>query len=87
MGNVAKPMVAVGVAYKNRMSLANEIAVGSSLQIALFVLPVLVCMSLIMGNPLIIATLVAEDGQGNWLGGAVLITLYLMIARAFFLLH
>lgn len=103
IGNLAEPMVAVGVAYKNRMSLVIEIAVGSSLQIALFVVPVLVCMRLIMGNPLtllfnpfelnvlvgggLIATLVAEDGQGNWLGGALLITLYLIIALAFFLLH
>jgi Ca2+:H+ antiporter len=103
IGNVAEHLVAVSVAYKNRMSLAVEIAVGSSLQIALFVVPVLVFLSLLMGNPLslvfnqfelivlvgggLIATLVAEDGKGNWLEGSVLITLYLIIAFAFFLLH
>ncbi len=103
IGNVAEHMVAVGVAYKNRMTLAVEIAVGSSLQIALFVVPVLVFVSLLMGNPLtlvfnpfelivlvgggLIATLVAGDGKGNWLEGSILITLYLIIALAFFLLH
>ena len=94
---------AVSVAYKDRMSLAVEIAVGSSLQIAFFVVPVLVFLRIIMGNPLtlvfnpfelivlvgggLIATLVAEDGKGNWLEGSVLITLHLIIALAFFLLH
>jgi Ca2+:H+ antiporter len=103
IGNVAEHMVAVSVAMKNRMSLAVEIAVGSSLQIALFVVPALVFISLLMGNPLtlvynqfelialvggvLIATLVAEDGKANWLEGAVLITLYLILALAFFLLH
>ncbi len=103
IGNVAEHMVAVGVAMRNRMSLAVEITVGSSLQIALFVVPVLVFVSLILGNPLnlvyiefelialigggLIATLVAGDGKANWLEGAVLISLYLMLALAFFLLH
>ena len=85
------------------MSLAVEIAVGSSLQVALFVVPALVFISLAMGNPLtlvfnpfelialiggvLIATLVAEDGESNWLEGSVLVSLYLMLALAFFLLH
>lgn len=103
VGNVAEHLVAVSVALKNRMSLSVEIAVGSSLQVALFVVPVLVFLSLAMGNPLtlvfnpfelialiggvLIATLVAEDGESNWLEGAVLVSLYLMLALAFFLLH
>jgi len=103
IGNVAEHMVAVRVAIKDRMSLAVEITVGSSLQIALFVVPVLVFVSLAMGNPLtlvfnqfelialvggvLIATLVAADGKGNWLEGSVLLSLYLMLALAFFLLH
>ena len=103
IGNVAEHMVAISVAIRNRMSLAVEIAVGSSLQIALFVAPVLVFLSLAMGNPLtlvfnqfeiialiggvLITALVANDGEANWLEGAVLVALYLMLALAFFLLH
>lgn len=96
-------MVAVSVAVKDHMTLAVEITVGSSLKIALFVVPVLVFMSLAMGNPLtlvfkqfelialvgavLIATLVAADVKANWLEGSVLLSLYLMLALAFFLLH
>lgn len=79
-----------------------EIAIGSSLQIALFVVPLLVFLSLALGNPLtlvfnrfelivlvggvLITVLVAEDGESNWLEGAVLVALYLILALAFFLL-
>ncbi|TFH37900.1 MAG: calcium/proton exchanger [Anaerolineales bacterium] len=103
IGNVAEHMVAVRVALKDRLTLSVEIAVGSSLQIALFVVPVLVFVSLAIGNPLtlvynpfelialfgavLIATLVAADGKANWLEGSVLISLYLMLALAFFLLR
>lgn len=102
IGNVSEHMVAVSVALKQQMSLSMEIAVGSSLQIALFVVPFLVFASLVIGNPLtlvfnpfelialvgagIIATLVALDGEANWLEGAVLVTLYLILALAFFFL-
>jgi Ca2+:H+ antiporter len=102
IGNVAEHLVAVTVAMKNQMSLSVEIAVGSSLQIALFVAPALVFLSLAMGNPLtlvfnpfelialigavIIVTQVAGDGESNWLEGAELVVLYLIFAIAFFLL-
>ncbi len=103
VGNVAEHMVAVTVAMRNRMSLSVEIAVSSSLQIALFVVPALVFVSLAIGNPLtlvfnafeiialigavLITALVAADGEANWMEGAVLISLYLILALAFFLLH
>jgi len=51
VGNVAEHIVAVEVAYKNHMDLSLEIALGSSLQIALFVAPVLVFVSLLFGGP------------------------------------
>jgi len=102
VGNVAEHLVAVSVAMKNRMSLSVEIAVGSSLQIALFVAPLLVFISLLLGNPLtlvfnrfelialaggvIVAALVSSDGEANWLEGAELLALYLMLALAFFFL-
>lgn len=102
IGNVAEHLVAVKVASKNQMSLSVEIAVSSSLQIALFVVPVLVFLSLVLGNPLtlvfnrfelialiggvLITALVASDGESTWLEGFVLLALYLMLALAFFLL-
>ncbi|NIV35008.1 MAG: calcium/proton exchanger, partial [Anaerolineae bacterium] len=52
VGNVAEHLVAVTVAAKNQMELSLAISVGSSLQIALFVAPLLVFISLLMGNPL-----------------------------------
>ena len=52
IGNVAEHLVAVKVAIQNQMDLSVEIAVASSLQIALFVAPALVFISLMMGNPL-----------------------------------
>ncbi len=52
IGNIAEHLVAVSVALKNQMSLSVEIAIGSSLQVALFVVPFLVFFSLVMGNPL-----------------------------------
>ena len=52
VGNVAEHVVAVQAALKNKMELSMAVSVGSSLQIALFVAPVLVFLSLLMGNPL-----------------------------------
>jgi Ca2+:H+ antiporter len=49
VGNVAEHWVAVVVAYKNKMNLAVNIAIGSSAQIALFVAPVLVLASFVFG--------------------------------------
>jgi Ca2+:H+ antiporter len=102
VGNVAEHLVAVSVAMKNRMTLSVEISISSSLQIALFVTPILVFLSLILGNPLTlvfvgfelialivavwITAFVAEDGQSNWLEGAMLVALYIMLALAFFFL-
>jgi len=102
VGNVAEHLVAVTVAYRNKMDLSVEIAVSSSLQIALFVAPLLVFISLAMGNPLtlvfnifelialtasiLITALVAMDGESNWLEGAALLAVYLILAISFFLL-
>ena len=102
VGNVAEHLVGVQVALKNQMDLSMEISVGSSLQIALFVAPALVFISLLMGNPLtlvfnefelialvsasLIAALVALDGESNWLEGAQLLVVYIIVAMAFFFL-
>lgn len=100
IGNVAEHLVAVQVALKNQMELSLAISVGSSLQIALFVAPLLVFVSLLMGNPLtlvfnqfelialmaavLIAGLVSLDGESNWMEGAMLLAIYVIIGLAFF---
>jgi len=100
IGNVAEHLVSVQVALKNQMELSLAISVGSSLQIALFVAPLLVFVSLLMGNPLtlvfnqfelialmvavLIAGLVSLDGESNWLEGAMLLAIFVIIALAFF---
>jgi len=102
VGNVAEHLVAVEVAMADKMELSVEIAIASSLQIALFVAPVLVFISLLMGNPLqlifnqfellaliagvVVTALVSADGESNWLEGAELLAVYLILALAFFLL-
>ena len=102
IGNVAEHLVAVKVASRNQMDLSVEIAVSSSLQIGLFVAPILVFISLIFGNPLqlifndlelialiagvLITAFVSEDGESNWLEGSVLLTIYIILALGFFLI-
>ncbi|MFQ6100309.1 MAG: calcium/proton exchanger [Anaerolineae bacterium] len=102
VGNVAEHLTAVQVAMKDQMDMSLEISVGSSLQVALFVAPVLVFVSLLMGNPLtlvfdqfelialaaaaLIAALVALDGESNWMEGAQLLAVYVILALAFFFL-
>jgi Ca2+:H+ antiporter len=84
------------------MDLAYHIAVGSSMQIALFVAPVLVFLSYAVGNPMnllfstfevitvglaiAVVTVVAMDGESNWLEGVLLLAVYLIFALAFFFL-
>lgn len=107
IGNVAEHLVAVQVALKNDTELSMEIAVGSSLQIALFVAPALVFVSVLFnawyGKPYlalhfnefeliavmaasIITTFVSLDGETNWLEGAQLLMVYVILALAFFFL-
>jgi Ca2+:H+ antiporter len=102
IGNVAEHLVAVQFAGQNKMALSVEIAVSSSLQIALLVGPVLVFLSLLLGHPLtfifntfellaliagvLIAALVSADGESSWLEGAALIGIYIILGLAFFVL-
>ncbi|MGD1995413.1 MAG: calcium/proton exchanger [Anaerolineae bacterium] len=102
VGNVAEHLVAVQVAAQDQMDLSLGVSVGSSLQIALFVAPVLVFLSLAMGNPLtlvfdrfeltaliaasLIAGLVGLDGESNWMEGIQLLVVYVILAMAFFFL-
>jgi Ca2+:H+ antiporter len=102
IGNVAEHIVAVQMALKNKMTLSVEISLASSLQIALFVAPLLVFISLLFGNRLtlvfnplelialiagvLIAALVSADGESNWLEGAELLAIYIILALTFFLM-
>ena len=101
IGNAAEHSTAVVMALKNKMDVSVEIAIGSSLQIVLFVAPVLVFISLlfkpmsIIFNPfeliaLIVAVLIANrvsnDGESNWLEGMQLLAVYLILAVSFFIL-
>ena len=100
VGNVAEHFVAVQFAAKNKMDLSLGIAVGSGLQIALFVTPILVLAGWILGTPLtlvfnnfeltalvgatLIAVLISVDGESHWLEGAQLVALYAILGLAFY---
>ena len=103
IGNAAEHSTAVLVAMKNKMDLALNIAIGSSIQIALFVAPVLVFVSygvkngpmdlrftpfevLAVGVAVGAMNLVAQDGESNWLEGAFLLAVYLVLGIAFYFL-
>lgn len=100
IGNAAEHSTAILVAMKDKMDLAVTIAVGSSIQIALFVAPVLVFASQLIGPPLdlhfslleIIAVLlsvgvlalVSMDGESHWMEGIMLLAVYGILALAFY---
>jgi Ca2+:H+ antiporter len=100
IGNAAEHATAVSVAMKNKMDLAVSVAVGSSLQIALFVAPVLVLAGWVMGQPMdldfnpfelvavavsvLIANSISSDGRSNWLEGTLLLAAYAVLGLAFY---
>lgn len=98
IGNAAEHSAAVMMAMKNKMDVAVEIAVGSSIQIVLLVLPVLVLVGWATGNPMtvifnryeltaliaavVIVGRVSTDGESNWFEGLLLCLVYVLIAAA-----
>ncbi len=100
VGNAAEHASAVWMALRNRIDLAFGIAIGSSMQVAMFVAPVLVLVALAFGRrmdfvftPLevvavgaagAIVSIIARDGESNWLEGAQLLAVYAILAAAFF---
>ncbi|MGB2868162.1 MAG: calcium/proton exchanger [Bacteroidota bacterium] len=100
IGNAAEHSTAVVFAMKNKMELAMNIAVGSSVQVALLVAPLLVFAGALLGHPLdlvfttfevvsVIAsvatvTVVAMDGESNWMEGVLLLAVYAILALAFY---
>ncbi|ALC80173.1 MULTISPECIES: calcium/proton exchanger [Bacillus] len=102
VGNAAEHASAIIMAYKNKMDIAVEIAIGSTLQIAMFVAPILVLISVLfeermslvftlpelisMASAVLLAIVISNDGDSNWFEGATLLAAYLIMAIGFFLL-
>lgn len=99
LGNVAEHASAMIMALKGKLDISIEIAAGSSMQISLFVTPLMVIFSAILGNTmnyiyaptelmaiilgLILATFVLIDQKTNWLEGLTLLFGYVVVAAAF----
>src|SRR5215203_341070 len=102
VGNAAEHFSAVQMAMKGRLEITFGIAAGSSTQVALFVAPVLVFLSLLLGHPMDLVftplelvvlglsaalfSYISIDGETSWLEGVQLLAVYLIAACAFFLL-
>ncbi len=102
IGNAAEHSTAVIMAIRNQMDLAMNIAIGSSIQIALFVAPLLIFTSYLFGQPMDllfttfevisiglavgIVSLIAMDGESNWMEGVQLIAVYVILGMAFYFL-
>jgi Ca2+:H+ antiporter len=100
IGNAAEHATAVVMARRDRMELALSIAVGSSIQIALLVAPLLVFAAWLMGRPMslvfspleiagialavLTAQMISSDGETTWFEGVQLIAVYLILAVAFY---
>ena len=102
VGNAAEHSSAILLAAKDKMDVSIEIAIGSSTQIALFIAPLLVFVSLAVGHPMdfifsgievaavgfsaAILGFIVLDGRSNWFEGAQLVAAYLIMAVSFFFL-
>jgi Ca2+:H+ antiporter len=102
IGNAAEHSSAVLMALRNKLDISIGIAVGSSLQVALFVAPVLVFASYLFGRPMnfeftipevvavvasvIIVEQISSDGESNWLEGLQLLSVYAVLAVLFYFL-
>lgn len=102
IGNLSEHLVAVQLSLKDRIDFSMAVSIGSSLQVALFVAPVLVLLGLVVAQPMDlvfaplevaavaaaagIVALVSLDGESNWLEGALLLGVYAILAVSFFYL-
>ena len=102
VGNAAEHSSAILMALRNKMDISIGIAVGSSLQIALFVAPLLVFASYLFGAPMdleftipevvavvasvIIVEQISSDGESNWIEGLQLLSVYAVLAVLFYFL-
>ena len=102
IGNAAEHSSAVFFAIRNKLDVTLEIAVGSSTQVALFVAPAVVFISLALGRPMdfifsgfeigavaiatVVLAVISLDGRSNWLEGLQLVSVFVIIALAAFFL-
>lgn len=102
VGNAAEHASAVMMAVKNKMDVAVEIAIGSTLQVAMFVAPVLVIASLFfptvmplvftfpelisMVTAVFLIVIISNDGETNWFEGLTLVAAYCIMGIGFYLL-
>lgn len=102
IGNAVEHFAAIPFALKDNMDVSLGIAVGGSQQIALFVAPVLVFLSYLVGQPMdllfsmfevaavllavLVINFVAADGESNWMEGVLLLSVYVILAIAFYFL-
>jgi Ca2+:H+ antiporter len=102
VGNAAEHASAIVMAFKNKMEIAVEIAIGSTLQVAMFVAPVLVLLSLFftktmplvftmpeliaMVTSVLLIVVISNDGESNWFEGLTLLAAYFIMGIGFFLL-
>jgi Ca2+:H+ antiporter len=100
IGNAAEHSSAVRFAVQDKLDVTLEIAIGSSTQIALFVAPALVFISMAVGHPMdfvfstfevaavalstVLVFMISSDGRSNWLEGAQLTGAYVIMAISFF---
>ncbi|MBN1861273.1 MAG: calcium/proton exchanger [Candidatus Thermoplasmatota archaeon] len=100
--NIAEMSTAVQFSMKNKLDVSIEIGLSGAIQIALFVIPILMLVSevfhfgfslvftpfeiLAVILAVLIVNYLSADGRCNWLEGAQLISVYLIIAIAFFFL-
>jgi Ca2+:H+ antiporter len=102
VGNIAENIVGIKIAYENKMDFSMVVSLGSSLQVALGVAPLLVFISLLtphhfdlvfptiqvlaLAAAVTITALIAADGESNWLEGAQLMAVYAIVATSFWYL-
>jgi len=105
VGNVAEMTTAISAALRNNVNLAINVAIGSTTQVAMFVVPLLVFLSVVLPRSIVpvqldlvfnlfqiisvlfavmIVNYLSSDGRCNWLEGVQLVSVYLIIAVAFF---
>lgn len=100
VGNAAEHVAAISLAMKNKMDLAIGIAIGASMQIAMFVIPLMVIIGWIIGMPMtlffnmfetcilfitvLIVNYLIQDGETNWLEGTMLLGTYVILAIAIY---
>jgi Ca2+:H+ antiporter len=102
IGNLSEHLVGVQLAWKNHVDFSMAVSIGSSQQVALFVAPLLVILGLVVNQPMtlvfapleiaavavaaLIAVVISHDGESNWLEGATLFGVFVILAVSFFFL-